>query len=40
MASLEVLKKGVRNRLCEAPFGPFRQTVPDTFFEHLLAASG
>ncbi|MBU4273745.1 MAG: M2 family metallopeptidase [Planctomycetes bacterium] len=23
--------KGVRNRLCEAPSGPFRQTVPDTF---------
>ncbi len=25
------LGKGVRNRLCEAPEGPFRQTVPDTF---------
>ncbi|MBU4273442.1 MAG: sulfatase-like hydrolase/transferase [Planctomycetes bacterium] len=23
--------KGVRNRLCKAPSGPFRQTVPDTF---------
>ncbi len=25
-------KKGVRNLLCEAPSGPFRQKVPDTFF--------
>jgi hypothetical protein len=26
------LEKGVGNRLCEAPEGPSRQTVPDTFF--------
>ncbi|MBU4271676.1 MAG: RNA 2',3'-cyclic phosphodiesterase [Planctomycetes bacterium] len=25
-------EKGVRNRLCEASEGPFRKTVPDTFF--------
>jgi hypothetical protein len=25
-------EKGVRNLLCEAPFGPFRQKVPDPFF--------
>jgi hypothetical protein len=25
-------EKGVRNLLCEAPDGPFRQKVPDTFF--------
>ena len=25
-------ENGVRNRLCEAPSGPFRQTVPDTVF--------
>ena len=24
-----ILAEGVRNRLCAAPFGPFRQTVPD-----------
>ena len=24
-------QKGVRNLLCEASFGPFRQKVPDTF---------
>jgi hypothetical protein len=27
-----VRKKGVRNLLCEAPEGPFRQKVPDPFF--------
>ena len=25
-------EKGVRHLLCEAPFGPFRQKVPDPFF--------
>ncbi|MBU4270841.1 MAG: phosphoribosylformylglycinamidine synthase [Planctomycetes bacterium] len=29
------LGKGVRNRLCEAPEGPFRQKVPDTFSEPI-----
>ncbi len=24
-------EKGVGTRLCEAPFGPFRQTSPDPF---------
>jgi len=28
-------EKGVRNLLCEAPSGPFRQEVPDTFFREL-----
>ena len=28
------LEKGVRNLLCEATCGPFRQKVPDTFFIH------
>jgi cytochrome c oxidase assembly protein subunit 15 len=33
-------EKGVRNLLCEAPSGPFRQKVPDTFFgdDHALRA--
>ena len=30
-------KKGVRYRLCEAPFGPFRQSVPDPFFRSRRA---
>ncbi len=29
---IDLKKKGVRNHLCEAPSGPFRQMVPDTFF--------
>ena len=29
------LGKGVRNLLCEAPEGPFRQKVPDTFSEPI-----
>ena len=29
---LETGEKGVRNLLCRAPEGPFRQKVPDTFF--------
>ena len=28
----EGVKKGTGTNLCEAPFGPFRQKVPDTFF--------
>ena len=28
-------EKGVRNHLCEAPGGPFRQMVPDTFFRPI-----
>ncbi len=31
-ASLDLAEKGVRNLLCEAPFGPSRKKVPDTFF--------
>ena len=27
-------EKGVRNLLCEAPSGPFRQKVPDPFFRN------
>ena len=30
------MEKGVGNLLCEAPEGPFRQKVPDTFFPERL----
>ena len=35
-------REGVRHRLCEAPSGPFRQTVPGTFAGRpaLLAVAG
>jgi hypothetical protein len=26
-----MVQKGVRHHLCEAPYGPFRQMVPDPF---------
>jgi hypothetical protein len=29
------VEKGVRHLLCEAPFGPFRQKVPDPFFNSV-----
>ena len=32
--------KGVRNLLCEAPFGPFRQKVPDTFSSPVERSAG
>ena len=30
--ALSCAEKGVRYLLCQAPYGPFRQKVPDTFF--------
>jgi hypothetical protein len=33
-------EKGVRNLLCEAPGGPLRQKVPDTFSPRLFPPSG
>ena len=32
LTGLGLLRRGVRNLLCEAPFGPFRQKVPDPLF--------
>ncbi|MEA1951355.1 MAG: 3-hydroxyacyl-CoA dehydrogenase NAD-binding domain-containing protein, partial [Planctomycetota bacterium] len=33
-------RKGVRNLLCEAPEGPFRQKVPDTFSSLGIVGAG
>jgi hypothetical protein len=34
------VQKGVRHLLCEAPFGPFRQKVPDPFLNPRQASIG
>jgi len=35
-----VPRKGVRNLLCKAPVGPYRQKVPDTFSGNCCAVLG